>query len=76
MKITHLQPITNKDTALARKALRVAGIKATVRKGKGSCYCQMTVTPKDGQCVVETLENVGFTLDYVAQWGSIYFNKI
>ena len=72
-----LAVITNEHTELARKALTAASIKATIRKGKGSCRCQMYVTPTAGNLdqAIEVLEQVGFSLDFT-MFEKAYMNRI
>jgi len=73
-----LEVITHEDIMQARTTLKNHGIKATVRKGTGSCRCQMYVTPRnenDLDASVRAMESIGFSLNFTG-WGRAYLNRI
>jgi hypothetical protein len=68
MQTSRLTVIDNNHVELAKNTLRSASVKATIRKGSGSCRCQMYVTPQNGndaEVIKSLLASVGFSLDYV-----------
>ena len=70
MIIERLEVITKDHTVIAKSAL--SGLKASVRKGSGSCSHILTVTTNQKEEAITRLLQVGFCLE----WNRSYTNKV
>lgn len=80
IKAYSLLPMTDTEANTAREALKTAGIRATVRRGQGSCRWKLYVTPKnksvDYSPIVQTMTSIGFTFKWRDSWdGKCHFEK-